>query len=90
MVAVEELHVHVRLQTGRKRGTSLLSCRGLDLLVSHCEPGTVVSCESHGDICSKSRTSVLHFCGKCCYTRPTTLSSGNGECCYMFNMWTLV
>lgn len=57
VVAVEKLRMYVRLQTGRKGGTSLLSCHGLDLLVSHCGSGAVVSRESHGVICSKSRTS---------------------------------
>lgn len=39
VVAVEKLPMYVRLQTGRKGGTSLLSLHGLDLLVSHCGPG---------------------------------------------------
>lgn len=47
---------------GRKGETSLLSCHGLDLLVSHCEPGAIVSCESHGVICSESRA----FCPALC------------------------
>lgn len=54
---------------GRKGETSLLSCHGLDLLVSHCEPGAVVRCESHGVISSKSRA----FCPALCAIIPTLL-----------------
>lgn len=88
VVAIEKLHTYVRLQTGRKGWTSLLCCHGLDVLVSHCGPGAVVSCESYGVICSKSRSSGLHFSGKCRHTHPTTLPSGKEEGCFMFNMWT--
>lgn len=54
---------------GRKGGTSLLSCHGLGIFVSHCEPGAVVSCESHGVICSKSRA----FCPALCAITYTLL-----------------
>lgn len=48
VVAIEKLHMYVRLQTARKGRTCLLCCHGLDVLVSHRGPGAVVSCESYG------------------------------------------
>lgn len=87
VVAIEKLHRYVRLQAGRKGGTSLLSCQVLDFLGSHCGPG-VLSSEFHGVIGSKSRTSGLHFCGKCHHIHPTILPSCKEEGWFMFSMWT--
>jgi len=87
VAAVEKLQMYMRLQTGRKGGASLLACHGLDLLVSHCGLGAVVSLESHRVICDRSGTSGLHFCDKCHHMHPTALPSAKEEGCFMFNMW---
>lgn len=63
----------------RKGEISLLSCHGLSFLVSDCEPGVVVSCESHGVICGKSRA----FCPALCaitHSLLTACSSDEGKC----------